>query len=305
MLTRHTCDNITWINLTAPTPQEVRSLVKEFDIHPLVAQELLSPTLRPKVDAYKKYLYLILHFPSGNRIDGTQTEHEIDFIVGKNFLITTRYQAVDTEDAIDEIFAPKNVFPPSGVCEPHAGLLFYKMIKRLYHHVNTELDEIYRELKLIEQQIFEGEEHEMVVEISEMARRLLDLRVATMSHGSVLESFERAGESFFRKDFHYYLGAITAEYYHVFSLLESSHSTLRELRETNDSLLNTKTNDIMRVLTILAFVTFPLSLVASVFGMNTKVLPVVGRDGDFWIIVGGMILATFIFFAFFKYKKWL
>ena len=61
----------------------------------------------------------------------------------------------------------------------------------------------------------------------------------------------------------------------------------------------------MKILTIMAFVTFPLSLIASIFGMNTSTLPVVGYEYDFWVIIGGMFMFTVIFFAFFKYKKWL
>jgi Mg2+ and Co2+ transporter CorA len=55
----------------------------------------------------------------------------------------------------------------------------------------------------------------------------------------------------------------------------------------------------------MAFVTFPLSLFASIFGMNTKTLPLAGFEGDFWIILGIMVAATIFFFAFFKHKRWL
>ena len=61
----------------------------------------------------------------------------------------------------------------------------------------------------------------------------------------------------------------------------------------------------MKVLTIMAFITFPLSVIASIFGMNTKTLPIVGVPHDFWIIMGIMVFATIMFFALFKYKKWL
>ena len=78
-----------------------------------------------------------------------------------------------------------------------------------------------------------------------------------------------------------------------------------ELRETNNSLVSTKQNEIMKVLTIMAFITFPLSLIASIFGMNTIDIPLVGQDGDFVIIMGIMGVSTLCMFAFFKYKKWI
>jgi len=61
----------------------------------------------------------------------------------------------------------------------------------------------------------------------------------------------------------------------------------------------------MKTLTIMAFVTFPLTLISSVFGMNTTYLPIVGVHGDFWIILGFMCTLAIVFFSYFKYKKWL
>jgi magnesium transporter len=80
--------------------------------------------------------------------------------------------------------------------------------------------------------------------------------------------------------------------------------SLHELRETNNSLLTTKQNETMKVFTILAFVTLPLSLIASIFEMNTRYTPIIGLPFDFWIIIGGMAVMSIAMFSFFKFKKW-
>jgi magnesium transporter len=95
------------------------------------------------------------------------------------------------------------------------------------------------------------------------------------------------------------------EYYRIKNSVVTHYDSLHELRETNNSLLSTKQNEVMKILTIMAFITFPLSLFASIFGMNTVYLPIVGNQYDFWIITGGMVIATVAFFTFFKKKKWL
>ena len=74
---------------------------------------------------------------------------------------------------------------------------------------------------------------------------------------------------------------------------------------TNDSLLTTKTNDIMKALTIMAFIMMPLMLFTSLFSINTEYLPLVTKENGFWIVVGSMVVLATIFFAFFKYKKWI
>ena len=88
-------------------------------------------------------------------------------------------------------------------------------------------------------------------------------------------------------------------------ILEGQKETLLDLRITNDSLLTTKTNEIMKILTIVAFITFPLTLIAGIFGMNAKYMPFVVHDKDFFIILGLMVVTVFIMFAYFKFKKWM
>jgi magnesium transporter len=179
------------------------------------------------------------------------------------------------------------------------------MIKKLYKSVTHELDYISDKLHDIEINIFEGQEKDMVLEISKTSRQLLNFKQATSLHKEVLESFDTASRQFFGPGFAYHLKTITGEYYKVRGEINSLIDAVGEIRETNNSLLSSKQNEIMKVLTIMAFVTFPLSVIASLFGMNTTTLPIVGLQNDFWIIMGIMGLTTIIFFLFFKYKDWL
>jgi len=303
MLNKHTNKKLTWIDLESPTRDEVRSLLEEYSIHPLVANELLSPTMRPRVDVYDNFIYLILYFPTVIHSHGKKQDQEIDFIIGKDFIITVHYEAVDVLNEFSKMFDMNSFFTKDNITT-HAGFIFFYMVRHLYHNVNNELDYIGKELGEIENRIFEGQEHEMVKEISKVSRQLLNFKKAMRPHREILESFELAGKKLFGGDFEYYPRAILGEYYKISVTMDSNIDTLNELRVTNDSLLSTKMNDVMKILTIMAFITFPLSLFASIFGMNTEYLPIVGQSNDFWIIIGIMVAATIIFFGFFKYKKW-
>ena len=78
-----------------------------------------------------------------------------------------------------------------------------------------------------------------------------------------------------------------------------------ELRETNNSLLATKQNEIMKVITIMAFSTFPLALIADIFGMGAVATPLLGHPFDFWIILGFMGIVGLAFLAYFHRRGWL
>ena len=64
MISRYKYHELTWLDIESPTNEEVRGIMEEFDIHPIVADELLGPSLRHKVDTYENFIYLILHFPA-------------------------------------------------------------------------------------------------------------------------------------------------------------------------------------------------------------------------------------------------
>ncbi len=304
MISRHTYKDLVWVDLESPTQEEVRQIMEEFCLHPIVASELLEPTLRAKVEPYEDYVYLILHFPTILHKHHGETEQEIDFIVGRNFLITTHYELVDPLHEFSKIFEVNSLLDKSNIGE-HAGFLFFYLIRQMYHTVLGELDRIDIKLEEIEASIFDKHEVEMVQTISETNRDLLNFKQAIRHHKEVLESFEIAGRKLFGEDFIYYLRAILGEYYKIAAMLEGHKETLLDLRDTNDSLLTTHTNEIMKFLTIVAFITFPLALIASIFGMNTSLPSFVGQENDFWIVMGIMATATLSMFIFFRYKHWM
>lgn len=306
MILKHTHKNLTWIDLECPTNEEVRSMISEYNIHPLVAEELVGPSLRPKVEAYPEFIYLILHFPVIRRKNGKRfvEQQEIDFIVGKNFIITSRYDEVDSFYQFSKQFEVNSILDRGEMGE-HAGFVFFYMIRILYGALSHELDFINDSIRSIEDRIFNGCERAMVVTISEVSRELLDVRRTTNLHKEILESFDVTARRFFGDDFGYQTRAIIGEYYKIYNYIESDRDSLDELRETNNSLLNTKQNEIMKTFTILAFVTFPLALAIDIVTIPSESNPLTGHPQAFWIIIAGTVIACIAMFSFFKYKKWL
>ena len=298
-------NGVTWINLVSPSAKEISELSEEYDLHPLVAEELTSLTMRSKVDIYSNNLYFVLHFPSGEEV----LNREIDFEMGKNFLITVQYSQFESLERI-----LKNVSTKEEVKEKLLGgkpsALIFTILKELYQSALHKIDQIYIKTNKIEEKIFDGHEKENVKNISFLKRDILDFQGAFYLHDNVLASFEQAfkqGEhkDFFDPDFENELSSLIGENSQIKNLIQNIKETIDTLHSTNESLLTTKTNGVMKTLTIMAFITFPLMLLSSVFGMNTISTPIVGIKGDFWIITLAMIGATFGMFMFFKSKKWL
>jgi len=179
------------------------------------------------------------------------------------------------------------------------------MVRDLYRSLLLESDRLHEKLDEVEERIFAGHEREMVAEISLVGRMIHDFRRTLEPHKIMLESLEPHGEKLFGQGFSYHIRSVLGEYERVRHTLEHQREWLDELRETNNSLLTTKQNDIMKNLTVMAFITFPLTLLVTLFSINAKHNPILGTQYDFWVILGILALAAVCFIGFFKYKHWL
>lgn len=303
MLSRYVQRNLTWIDLVSPTPQEVRSIMQEFGIDPLVAEELLIPSYKSKVERRENQLYAILHFPVLRGLRERPTQ-EIDFVIGRNFLITARYAATDHLHSFAKVFEVSAVLGQNNATI-HGGHLFAAMATNLYRALINECEVIERHLTDIEERVFEGKERTMVLQISQTGRIIHDFRQTLLPHREMLRSLEASATQLFGQEFLYYVRNVEGEESRVLQAIEHLRESLVELRETNNSLLSTKQNEVMKTFTILAFLFLPLSFVSSLFQMNTRYTPLEGVPGDFWYITGFMILLAVGCFVYFKRKGWL
>lgn len=305
MISRYKYKDLIWIDVLSPTPEEVRVLMDEFNIHPLVAEELLTPTLRSKVDLYDDFIYLILHFPTiSHKHDGGR-DQEIDFIIGNKFIITSHYDFVDQLHEFSKAFEVNSILEKSNIGD-HAGFILFYIVKDLYKMLDGELEHISHDFNEIQSKIFSGNERDMVNSISHLNRDLLNFKQILRPHKEVLESFEIAGTKFFGEEFSYYLHTVVGEFYKISSILDGHRETVLDLRDTNDSLLTTKTNDIMKTLTITAFILLPLTFIGQVFGMSVSSIPLANDPNAFWVILAIMGVVGACLFAYFKFfKKWM
>lgn len=305
MISRYEHDGIIWVDVVSPAQGEIRSLMEEFSLDPIIADELLMPSFRNKVDAREDYFYTVLHFPTFKHMHAVDTVSlELDFIVGKNWIITTRYVEIDPLHQFSKLFEMETILDKKNITE-HAGFVFYYMLTEVYKTLYDELSRVGTRLDNAEERIFNGYEKEMVRELSVISRDILNYSQALNNHGTMLSSLETPGVALFGYEYARNMRSVIGEYTRLSEAIKSSKESLIELRETNNSLLSTKQNEITKIFTIMAFVTFPLSLFASVFGMNTVATPIIGNKWDFWIIIGAMMSAAIAFFAYFKHKKWL
>lgn len=303
MLSRYSHQGLTWIDLESPTHEEVRAVIAEFGIDAIVGEELLLPSSKPRVDRYPEYLYLVLHFPALRHTHKTR-EQEVDFVLGQRFIVTTRYEMIDPLHKFSKVFEVNTLLDKSHIGD-HAGFIFFYMLKKLYKSVEHELEYIRQDLSRVQERIYGGDEVAMVSAISHAARDLLNLRQTIEPHREILHALESEAAGLYGADFARFARALSDEYYRVHNHVMRLTESLHELRETNNSLLSTKQNETMKTLTIMALFTFPLTLVAALFAIETPNTPLIHGPNGFWHIVGLLVAIAVSMFAFFRGRGWL
>lgn len=306
MIKTYTYRNLTWLDVESPSQSDVEELVKKHGLHPLVGEELLSPTRKPKIDIYKNYLFLALHIPIRTKSNGKYIviEKEVDFVIGNNFIITSRNEIVEPLHSFSRIFETNSILDKNSLGD-HAGLIFYYMMKKIYTHMNEDLENIKDALNEVEERIFQGHERKMVMVLSELSRELIDFKQTSRLHKDLLESFTSVPADFFGKSFENFIEDLRVEYNSVHDLVITNRELLNDLRDTNDSLLSTKQNENLKLFSVLAFVTFPLMLFLNLFMLPTSHTPIIGNTYDWEIITGIVIVAALGMFYFFKKRGWL
>lgn len=305
MMNRHTRGKITWIDLESPTPDELHKVMIEFGISPSIEDQIVSPTPYPLVIAFPSYTYLIIHFPVTIPEGGARNQ-EIDFIVGKHFIITVRYEVVASIVNLHKVFEAEDLLGLPPTSAETEEFLIEHIFRRLYRAIREELESTERTLARIEQDIFSGRERATVRKISEVGRVLLRFEMILRRNSEPLQAFleELERPLFFGTRFTKHSANIRAELDHVAGIVSSFRDVATELRITNDSILSSSQNQVMKTLTVVTFIMFPLSIVPAIFAVDVGPNSVLHHPEIVGSIFGLMGIIALCLFVYSKFRRW-
>lgn len=309
MITHHSSNGLVWLDTVSPDDKEIADLIKRYGLHSLVGEELKSSSSLAKIDFYKDYILVVLTLPIRNRTKNGNgfeiVDREIDFVIGKNFIITTRFDAVEELEYFAKVFEANSILNKEEKIE-HAGHLFYYMIKRVYQGMKQDLDNIKDSIITAEDHIFSGDERSMVKVLSNLSRELIDFTQTIRIHEGIWEELTKSDNtSFFGKEFAVYMRDMRDEFNGIRELIANARELLTDLRKTNDSLLNTRQNDIIKLLATISFVFSPLIFISALFTIPAINVPIIEHGGGWYGILIFMIVLSGILWWYFKKKKWI
>ena len=294
---------LTWVHLDRPHPAAIDALAERFGWHELDVEDVLSKRQRPKIDEYDEYLFVVLHFPRYDKQVQRLNAAELDVFLGPNYVVTlptvellpvTRlfHRCEDDEALREQLFAKGS------------GRLLYEILDDLFDYCFPILDKIGHKLDTVEDQMFEGRAEDVVRDISNVKQEIISYRKIIKPERSTLRLLERRVERFLPEELDLYFDDIVDAAERVWDLLDNYKEVVEALEATNESVISHRQGDVLRILTVIATIALPLTVIASLFGMNVA-FPGEGTAHAFWVVLGVMFGALVGMVAVFRWRRWL
>jgi magnesium transporter len=267
-----TWGDLTWVNIEGPTERETEYLAQNYPFHHLDLDDCLSRIQRPKIDEYKDYLFLVLHFPVYNKEVRVTSPSQVSVFIGENYLITLHKGELKPlvklfrECQIDEESRQENFSQSS-------GYLLYRIIDRLVDYCLPILNKIGANIESLEDSVFSEGIRNAVREISVLRRDIISFRRIIWPVRAVIGRLELKVRRFTKMDMSVYFGDMVDHVDKIWDELDDYKEVIEGLNYTHDSLATNRTNEVMRMLTIIATILLPITVVASIFGMNIPLGP--------------------------------
>ena len=295
--------DLTWVNIERPTERETEYLAQYYPFHPLDLDDCLSRIQRSKIDEYKGYLFLVFHFPVFNKEAEVTTPSQISVFIGEDYLITLHKGELKPlvklfkECQIDE--ESRQEYFSQG-----SGYLLYRIIDRLVDYCLPIVNRIGDNIEDVEDNIFSNEMPRAIKEISILRRDVISFRRIIWPMRAVIGSLEPKIRRFTKMDLAVYFGDMVDHVDKIWDALDEYKEVIEGLNDTHDSLATNRTNEVVRMLTVIATILLPITVVASIYGMNIS-LPFQNSSYALifvflimLIIVGGMLY-------FFRRQRWI
>lgn len=297
---------LTWVNVTKQTEADLVFLQKRFNLAPQDIQESLPPFQRPKMVKRDQYYFMVLHFPVFDRETKRLGFTEVDFFLQDNTLITVHDNKLVTLDSFFKE-CKKSVNSRMTYFNGTAAHILFEILSRLLDSIFPILLHINEDIDVVDKQLFsDTPSRRAAEEVLRLKTNIVTFRRTMQGHRTVLDRLvSSAGRELGLFSYQAYIFSIREFVNEIWHLLESQKESINALHETNESLINLHTNEVMKTLTVISVVTFPLTLIATIFAIHAPGTPFIKHALGFWIIFGLIIVGGVTMVVLFKKRRWL
>jgi magnesium transporter len=297
-----------WVDLDQPTPEEARQILETtFHFHPLAIEDCLAADSTPKVEEYvpreddkfAPHLFIVVHAVDYNRKDGAFATSELNFFLGKNFLVTAHAVSLKSVNQVEDMCL-KETTRTARAPDRVAHLL----LDALVDHYKPALDELSLEIGSLEEQALQHPARETLNKILVVKREVYHLRAIIGPQREVLARFARGEFKLIRPHLVPYYRDVYDGMVHITEMAQGYTDALTGVLQVYLNMSSNQTGEIVKVLTLITVITTPLMMIGTWYGMNFHDMPELGWRHGYIVAASVMIFSTGMTYWYFKKKKW-
>lgn len=281
--------------LSEAKERELAVIRKDFNISDIHFYELRKPSSRGKLEIHPDYILFIMEFPIYSAFEQTVYPKELDIILKKDEVLALSYENFPPIDEF--LISLKNENKSITLME-----FLNKFIKNNLQFLFRELEHIKNDIDKINKDLI-NPNTKTVETISLIKRDILDFIKIIEPQKINFDQFLLELNSFYRVEEKSYFEYLRTIFNEVSIYINNYKGIVDSAETTVQNILTLKTNEIIKVLTVISVFIFPLTLITSIFSMNAKTTPLIGMSNGFWIIIGIMAFFSLAMLYYFKKKK--
>ncbi|MFO0724153.1 MAG: magnesium/cobalt transporter CorA [Myxococcota bacterium] len=290
---------VTWVHVQGRvSPEQLKSLGQEFNLHPLAMEDVLNTVQRPKSDVFGAEFFAILALP---RLTDELSIEQVSLFLGRNYVVSFHEGEVDPFEPVrTRIRADGSKLRSKG-----ADYLFYALVDVVVDVGFPLLETLGDDVDDLEARLTAKPNAEILHEIHQLKRKLVLLRRYLWPQREVLGVFLRDERGFFSEDTRIYLRDCYDHSVQMMDLIETYREMASNLLDVYLSSVSNRLNEAMRFLTVISTIFIPLSFLVGVYGMNFDFMPELHLKWGYPVL-WGLILSTAVgMLYFFKRREWL
>ncbi len=292
--------SLLWIDMCKPTDEESFVLTNDFQFHPLAIEDVIAEKPRTKIDDYDRYLFLVFQAVDYiGREEGLKLS-EIDLFLSENSLVTVHY---DEHRIFDYLYTRAE--RDERLMRRGIDFLFHAVIDTIVDNYNSTLDILEYEIDQVEADVLGEPDQDTVKSIFTLRRDILELKRAVLPQKEVISQLSRQHYRLISDKAALYFSDIHDHLVRISDVADSHRETLNSSLEVYFSSVSTKTNEIIKVLTMFTVLFIPPTFLVGLWGMNFKFMPEL--DWKYGYLASLILMAAIVvgLIIFFRRKKWL
>ena len=294
--------NVTWLHVTGIHDTAIIQKIGDlFNLHPLILEDILNTSHRPKIEDYDEYLFTLVKYI---QYDDERDEADIDqmsLVLSNNFLITFDEQPFNAINNIKQRIKNKN----SRLRKMGDEYLYYAIMDITIDQNFIILEKIGERISDIEDEVITKPKSETLHAIHRLKREMIYLRKSIWPLREIIRFLQRSESPLIAKTIRPFLKDLYDHTIQIIDTIETFRDMLSVMLDIYLSSVNNRMNDVMKVLTIISTIFIPLSFIAGIYGMNFRHMPELTWPFGYPIILGIMFFAGLLMVLYFRRKKWL